>query len=305
MMCFGLPACTQTRRSSLYFSDMITTKTSVLSLQTMRSCNKGMLSEIVYIMYMLAEHCTPTINRQCYIPVNSIVAEKQRTLPAPLPHKNFITINTLGGCLKMQNPNNMVRRFVKISQHHMYLQNVTIQSVHIENCKTCWDTAHNLLQHLTWVNVDTCPFCTFVCPQLVWNKNKELFFAGPNAIFPGLDNRQTCFTLDTMRRCLQTASIQSKEPDQHLMSQSHCNSEHWYSCRQRMIYVGWSTWIIWHTVFQRFSSLWSPRSYLYVLFRSWLPTIKNALPAYQPSLQRVLCMPQRLSAYFRDCCWQW
>jgi hypothetical protein len=31
-----------------------------------------MLYEIVY---MLAGHCTPTINKQCYIPVNFIVAE--------------------------------------------------------------------------------------------------------------------------------------------------------------------------------------------------------------------------------------
>jgi hypothetical protein len=168
----------------------------------------------------------------------------------------------------------------------MYLQTVTVQAVHIEkervlptlNCRTWWDTAvtaHTLLQHSTWVNVDTCPFCTFVCPQLVWNKSKELLFTGPNAIFPGLDNRQTCFTLDTKRRCLQTARLQSKVPDQHLMSQSHRNSEHWYSCRQRMVYVGWSTWTMWHTVFQRFSSIWSPQSYPYVLFRSWMPTIKN------------------------------
>jgi hypothetical protein len=29
----------------------------------------------------------------------------------------------------------------------------------------------------------------FACSQLVWNKSKELFFAGPTTIFPGLDNK--------------------------------------------------------------------------------------------------------------------
>jgi hypothetical protein len=65
-----------------------------------------------------------------------------------------------------------------------------------------------------------CLFCTLICPQPVWNKSKELFLAGPTSIFPGLDNRHTCFTLDTNRRCLQTTCPQSKVPDQHLMSQS-------------------------------------------------------------------------------------
>jgi hypothetical protein len=159
---------------------------------------------------------------------------------------------------------------MKISQHHMYLQNVTVQAVHIEkehvlptlNCRTWWETAHTILQHSTWVNVYTYPFCTFVCLQLVWNKNKELFFAGSNAIFPGLNNRQTCFTLDTKRRYLQTARLASKVPDQHLTSQSHCNSEHSYSCRQRVVYVGWSTWTMWY----------SPKSaiFKYPLHMHWL-----------------------------------
>jgi hypothetical protein len=41
------------------------------------------------------------------------------------------------------------------------------------------------------------------------------------------------------------------------MSQSHRNSEHWYSCRQRMVmvYVRWSAWT--SDIFQRFSSNWS------------------------------------------------
>jgi hypothetical protein len=42
------------------------------------------------------------------------------------------------------------------------------------------------------------------------------------------------------------------------MSQSHRNSEHWYSCRQRMVYVGWSAFT--SDTFQRFSSncsIWS------------------------------------------------
>ena len=95
-MCFGLPACTQTRRASPYCSNMITTKTSVLSLQTtMRSCNIGMLSEI---MYMLAGHSTPTPTGNVTFPVNSIVAEHDVKLCENHPtahvlkecHKHFI-----------------------------------------------------------------------------------------------------------------------------------------------------------------------------------------------------------------------
>ena len=83
---------------------------------------------------------------------------------------------------------------------------------------------------------------------------------------------QTCFTLDTNRRCLQTARPQSKIPDQHLTSQSYRNFEHWYSCRQRMIYmyVWWSAWT--RDIFQRFSSSWSPRTFSHAptsgIFRS-------------------------------------
>ena len=54
----------------------------------MRSCNKGMLSEIVY---MLADHSTPTINRQCYIPVNSIVAEHGVKFCESLPKAHVLT----------------------------------------------------------------------------------------------------------------------------------------------------------------------------------------------------------------------
>jgi hypothetical protein len=47
-----------------------------------------MLSEIVY---MLAEHSTPTINRQCYIPVNSIVAEHGAKFCENLPTSHVLT----------------------------------------------------------------------------------------------------------------------------------------------------------------------------------------------------------------------
>ena len=67
-----------------------------------------------------------------------------------------------------------------------------------------------------------------------------------------------CFTLDTNRRCLQTARSQRKVPDQHLMSQSDRNYEHWYSCRQRVVYVRWLAWT--SDIFQRFSSSWSTLS---------------------------------------------
>jgi hypothetical protein len=192
-----------------------------------------------------------------------------------------------------------------------YVQNFTVQEVHIEkervlptlNCRTWWETAHNLLQHSTWVNIDTCPFCTFVCPQLVWNKSKKLFFAGPNAIFPGLDNRQTCFTLDTKRRCSSnsTSSEQGTRPTFNVTVTLQLWTLILLSATDSIMLDGQL-----EPIFQRFSSNWSPRSYPYVLFRSWLPTIKKmSLSAYQPSLQRVLCMPRRLSAYFKDCCWQW
>jgi hypothetical protein len=89
LICYSLSACTQTQRASPYCSSMITTKTSVLSLQTtMRSGNKGMLSEIVY---MLADHRAPTINRQCYIPVNSIVAEHGAKFCENLPTSHVRT----------------------------------------------------------------------------------------------------------------------------------------------------------------------------------------------------------------------
>jgi hypothetical protein len=100
-----------------------------------------------------------------------------------------------------------------------------------------------------------CLFCTLVCPQPVCNEGKELFFTGPTLIFPGIDYRQTYFTLNTNRRCFQTGYLHNKVPKQHLMSQSHRNSEHWYSCRQRMVYVRWLAWI--SDIFQRFSSNWN------------------------------------------------
>jgi hypothetical protein len=87
---------------------MISTKKSVSLLQTtMQSCNKGMLSEIVY---MLAGHSTPTINRQCYIPVNSIVAEHGVKLCENLPtthvltecHKQFILNRNVCAYTKLQ-----------------------------------------------------------------------------------------------------------------------------------------------------------------------------------------------------------
>jgi hypothetical protein len=58
-----------------------------------------MLSEFVY---MLAGHNTSTVNRQRYIP---------KSIPL------------------LQN---MVSSFVKVSQHHMYLQDVTVQAVYTE-----------------------------------------------------------------------------------------------------------------------------------------------------------------------------
>jgi hypothetical protein len=54
--------------------------------------------------------------------------------------------------------------------------------------------------------------------------SKELLFPNPTAIFPGLDNRQTCLTLATNRRCLQTARHLSKVPDQHPVSKSRRQS---------------------------------------------------------------------------------
>jgi hypothetical protein len=47
-----------------------------------------MLSEIVY---MLADRSTPTINRQCYIPVNSIVAEHGAKFCEILPASHVLT----------------------------------------------------------------------------------------------------------------------------------------------------------------------------------------------------------------------
>jgi hypothetical protein len=66
---------------------------------------------------------------------------------------------------------------------------------------------------------------------------------------------------DLNRRCLHTASPQSKVPNQHLMSKSHRSPEHWYSCWQRMVYVGRSAWT--SDMYQRVSSSWSPWSYSY------------------------------------------
>jgi hypothetical protein len=91
----------------------------------------------------------------------------------------------------------MVSSFVKVSRKQMSLQDVTIQAVYIEkesmlptlNCRTGWEMTINLLQHSTLEDVDTRPICTFISPQLVWNKSKELFFAGPTTIFPGLDKK--------------------------------------------------------------------------------------------------------------------
>ena len=84
-MCYGLPACTQTQRACPCCSSM----KSVSSLQTAkRSCNKGMLSEIVY---MLAGHSTPTINKQCCIPVNSIVPEHGVKFCENLPTAHVLT----------------------------------------------------------------------------------------------------------------------------------------------------------------------------------------------------------------------
>ena len=54
----------------------------------MQSCNKGMLFEIVY---MLADHSTPIIIRQCYIPVNSIVAEHVAKFCENLPTSHVLT----------------------------------------------------------------------------------------------------------------------------------------------------------------------------------------------------------------------
>jgi hypothetical protein len=69
----GMYRCLLTVDVCPYCSSMISTQPSVSSLQTtMRSCNKGMLSEIVY---MLAGHSTPTPTGNVTFPVNSIVAE--------------------------------------------------------------------------------------------------------------------------------------------------------------------------------------------------------------------------------------
>jgi hypothetical protein len=78
---------------------MITTKASVSSLQaTMQSCNKGMLSEIVYMLQAIAHQ--------------------------PLT----------GNTTSLQIPllQNMVSSFVKISRQQRPLQDVTVQAVYIE-----------------------------------------------------------------------------------------------------------------------------------------------------------------------------
>jgi hypothetical protein len=100
LVCYGLSAFTQSRRACIYFKLTSLFEGMILMfwwLSYYRS--KDMLSKFVY---MFACHNTSTVNRQCHIPTS------------------------------IQLLQNMVSCFVKGSQHHMYLQDVTVQAVYAE-----------------------------------------------------------------------------------------------------------------------------------------------------------------------------
>jgi hypothetical protein len=104
-------------------------------------------------VYMLVGNSTLTIKRQFYIPVNSIVAEHGVKFC-----ENPSTAQVLTGCH---------------STRSLYRIGTCVANTKLQDLV-------GSLQHSKYENVDTCPFSTFVCPQFVWNKSKELFFFWTN-----------------------------------------------------------------------------------------------------------------------------
>ena len=171
-MCYGLPVCTQSRRACFYCLIVLLLEVTTLMFWWLSYyCSKDLLSGFTY---MLAGHNTSTVNRQRYIPLLQY----------------------------------MVSRFAKVSKQHVLTGCYSTTSLNrigkcVANPKV-QDLVENGNQSLTTLgiqetDINVSSVLSFVL-SLYGLKRKKLFFAGPTSLFPGLDNRQTCFTLDTMRR---------------------------------------------------------------------------------------------------------